>query len=366
MIVNPGEVYTLPFTDTSLLGAGIARLGGLALFCPGAVEGDTAEVRILSVKKRYIEAELVRIVSSSSARCTPDCSVFGRCGGCIFRHISYSEETRLKENAVRGALRRFADAAWEPIYTASPEGYRNKAVFHLDPQYRAGYYAVSTNAYVALPTEGCALLPPLFAQIADRTHQTLEGFRADLPIRALAVRKSTDGHFTAVLYTEKTRADIRLAAKKWTDCMLHGFGNTVSGLYLAEGMPEDPRVRYERLIGEDCLTDEFLDLHLRISPAAFYQVNHDVAEALCRTVAEYADLQAGETALLKRDLETYRAFFGQYADTMENSAFTDLLVVWHIQQIVLPQQIVEEEDVFDPKDPNDVDLSGIVNAKPRE
>ena len=77
-------------------------------------------------------------------------------------------------------------------------------------------------------------------------------------------------------------------------------------------------------------------------------------------------LQAGETAMLKRDLETYRAFFGQYADSMENSGFTDLLVVWHIQEIILPQQIVEEEKVFDPKDPNDVDLSGIVNALPRD
>ena len=99
-----------------------------------------------------------------------------------------------------------------------------------------------------------------------------------------------------------------------------------------------------------------------------YRNCYDAIESVASdtTEAVLQRLQAGETALLKRDLETYRAFFGQYADTMENSAFTDLLVVWHIQQIVLPQQIVEEEDVFDPKDPNDVDLSGIVNAKPRE
>ena len=78
-------------------------------------------------------------------------------------------------------------------------------------------------------------------------------------------------------------------------------------------------------------------------------------------------LQAGETGMLKRDLETYRAFFGQYADSMEDSGFSDLLVVWHIQEIVLPQQIIEEEeDIFDPKDPEDVDLSGLVNATPKE
>ena len=41
---------------------------------------------------------------------------------------------------------------------------------------------------------------------------------------------------------------------------------------------------------------------------------------------------------------------------------TDMLVSWHIQQIVLPSMTVEE-DPFDPYDPNQVDLSGIVNAK---
>ena len=41
---------------------------------------------------------------------------------------------------------------------------------------------------------------------------------------------------------------------------------------------------------------------------------------------------------------------------------TDLLVSWHIQQIVLPS-ITVEEDPFDPYDPGQVDLSGNVNYK---
>ena len=97
MAVHSGEIHTLTFTDTSLLGAGLSRLDGAALFCPGTVAGDTAEIRILSVKKRYMDAELIRIVSPSPHRCQADCSSFGECGGCTFRHISYSEEARLKE-----------------------------------------------------------------------------------------------------------------------------------------------------------------------------------------------------------------------------------------------------------------------------
>lgn len=105
--------------------------------------------------------------------------------------------------------------------------------------------------------------------------------------------------------------------------------------------------------------------------AAYFKAYRNCYDAIKSVASTTTDdvlqrLQIGETSLLKRDLETYRAFFGQYADSMEDSKFSDLLVVWHIQEIVLPQQIVVEEEVFDPKDPNDVDLSGIVNAKPRE
>ena len=153
MAVRSGEKYILTFTDTSLLGAGIARLDGLALFCPGAAAGDTAEVIITEVKKRYIHARLHRIVTPSPDRCTPDCGIYAECGGCLFRHIRYETEAKYKEEAVRGALRHHTSIVWEPIFTASSGEYRNKAVFHLDPQYRAGYYAVSTNTHIDLPAD---------------------------------------------------------------------------------------------------------------------------------------------------------------------------------------------------------------------
>ena len=41
---------------------------------------------------------------------------------------------------------------------------------------------------------------------------------------------------------------------------------------------------------------------------------------------------------------------------------TDLLVSWHYQREILPT-LVHQEQKFDPYDENQVDLSGIVNAK---
>ena len=97
------------------------------------------------------------------------------------------------------------------------------------------------------------------------------------------------------------------------------------------------------------------------------------------TSAAAARVNAGVCDELYRDMQYYNKFFSAgggsgtatatAALTPDENGFisygavTDLLVSWHIQQIVLPSITVEELP-FDPYDESQVDLSGIVNAKP--
>ena len=290
-----GDRIRAEFTDTSILGAGVAHVDTIAVFCPHAVAGDVAEIEITAVKKRYAEAALLRILAPSTDRVLPDCTVFKNCGGCTFRHISYDAEAKLKEKSVRGALRRFDSIRWDPIFTGMTDHYRNKTVFHLDSSFRAGYYAAATNRFCYPNDGGCLLLPPLFGEIARATTSSLQKSAQGLPFRALGIRKSDAGKFTAVLHAESDSSHIRRAAEAWAEEIRRAFPQA-TGLFLGIGMPEERGVRYELLCGEAYLCDSFLDLELQISPAAFYQVNHDVAQELCRAVARYADLQPGEIA----------------------------------------------------------------------
>ena len=92
---------------------------------------------------------------------------------------------------------------------------------------------------------------------------------------------------------------------------------------------------------------------------ALEAVSESTGSNSARTVA------GGENANLKKDLESFADFFGTKAEIDGSSC--DLLVLNYVQTVVLPQQAVPEEKVFDPRDPNQVDLSGIVNAlKPEE
>ena len=103
----------------------------------------------------------------------------------------------------------------------------------------------------------------------------------------------------------------------------------------------------------------------------------DAAAAAARISAETSEL-------LKRDLQYYDQFFNakrddkatEFADTVNDTYLKtsgesagvasygqvcDLLVNWHIQQVVLPELTITITP-FDPYDETQVDLSGIVNA----
>ena len=102
-------------------------------------------------------------------------------------------------------------------------------------------------------------------------------------------------------------------------------------------------------------------------------------------VSAASQIAAGVSPLLQRDMNYYDSFYDiRKSDTATKVAETtndaylrtsgeaagiaaygqvcDLLVNWHIQEIVIPQ-IAVVEDTFDPYDETQVDLSGNVNAR---
>ena len=101
--------------------------------------------------------------------------------------------------------------------------------------------------------------------------------------------------------------------------------------------------------------------------------------------AAAARVQAGVSETLQRDLTAYNTFFqsrrsaaaakvadtandtylkasGESAGVASYGQVCDLLVAWHIQEVVIPSLAVEQSR-FDPYDESQVDLTGIVNAK---
>ena len=116
MIATPekNNLYTTEINGYSSDGAGVARIGGLVVFVPGAVRGDTVQVRIVKTTKNAAYAKVEQLLHPSPDRRENDCPAFPRCGGCDFRHISYEAELEFKKEKVLTALRRIGGVDLEP------------------------------------------------------------------------------------------------------------------------------------------------------------------------------------------------------------------------------------------------------------
>ena len=126
----PELISDLDITALVHGGRGLGRHSGKAVFVPLTVPGDRVACRVVSAKRRFIEAELIEILVPSPLRRQPPCPYFGSCGGCQWQHIPYQEQARWKEQIYSDLLVRskLADADRIGKIVAAPNewSYRNR------------------------------------------------------------------------------------------------------------------------------------------------------------------------------------------------------------------------------------------------
>ncbi len=301
------SLYKISITDLNPDGNGVGRLpDGRVVFVPCAAPGDVWEVGIIKETARYLVGRPETLLSPSPDRVDPECPYYKRCGGCTFRHISPESERERKRSIVQNCFSRIGKLEIEvaPVFETGESRYRNKVVYPLAVQNGKatfGYFARHTHTVI--PHEDCLSQDARFAEIASffvgltqnrgvtiRDEQTGKGV-----LRHLAMRKTADGRFSLCIIAQKNFA----ASQEIAHALLEKFP-FVTGVAL--NLNRDPgNVIFGdetlTLAGEPVLTDTLCGKTFRISPASFYQVNHDCAEKLYEKAAELADLQPGQTLL---------------------------------------------------------------------
>jgi 23S rRNA (uracil1939-C5)-methyltransferase len=156
--IRPGQEVSLEINDLAFGGKGVGRIGGIACFVPGVIDGEKVGARVRKVKSRLLEADLQEVTEPSPHRIPAPCPVFLKCGGCAYQHIDYSHQLRIKETQLREALRRLGGLTDPPVAamipSPEPYGYRNRITVHVRDG-KAGFFEQGSNRVV--PVTKCLI-----------------------------------------------------------------------------------------------------------------------------------------------------------------------------------------------------------------
>ncbi|MBQ8959832.1 MAG: 23S rRNA (uracil(1939)-C(5))-methyltransferase RlmD [Ruminococcus sp.] len=298
------QLHTAQITGLTSEGSGVCRVEEMAVFVPGTAVGDVVELRIVKVMSRYAFGIVERIVSASPDRVEPDCPVYKKCGGCVYRHISYEAECRAKDTVVRDAFTRLGGLSPEFDSFISAEEtcrYRNKAQFPLalaDGKAVCGFYAPRSHRVV--PVEDCPLQPEVFSQIMRLSMDFIN--RKKLPVyderthtgilRHIYLRKGTYSGQIMVCFV--VRKDISQQLSPLVSALAEEFPQ-ICDIEMNIN-PKDTNVilgREWRTLHGSPIIDTMCGNKIMISPPSFYQVNTVQAERLYAKALELADPAPG-------------------------------------------------------------------------
>ncbi len=107
---------------------------GWVVFVPHTLPGEKVLARIFRNDKSHSQADLIKVLQPSPDRLEPKCSLFGKCGGCQYQHLSYEKQLKWKTRQVEELLKHMAgvEAVCSPAIPSPEEwGYRSKITPHF-------------------------------------------------------------------------------------------------------------------------------------------------------------------------------------------------------------------------------------------
>ena len=303
--LREGTIYSGTVEGYSSEGLGIVRLNGAVVFVPQVVRGEEIDLRITKVMKTAAAGEAMKIRKPSAERTKPECPYYGRCGGCDFQHMSYTEELWAKRQRVQDALTRLGgiDLQVEEILGAkNPVGYRNKSQYPVGAGGEIGFFQARTHKVV--PIDRCLIQ----SEISDRTAQAVRDWMKKYKVSAydertgkglvrhvyVRVNKKGESLCCIVVNGKQVPREPELAA------FVQGAAPKTVGVVLNTNTRKGNVIlgdRYRTIWGHDFLMDTLCGLEFKLSVPSFYQVNRDQAEVLYGKALEFAGLTGEETVL---------------------------------------------------------------------
>ncbi|MBQ6323745.1 MAG: class I SAM-dependent RNA methyltransferase [Bacilli bacterium] len=164
-------------------GRGITYIDEKIVFVENALPGEIVDIEIINEKKKYKEAQVLKIIKKSNDRIKPLCPYSNECGGCDLNHLDYSKENEFKYTKVKELVKKYLneDIEIKEISFSKENTYRNKIVLHGKSKV-LGQYKKHSNEII--PINKCLL-------VNDKINEIIEQVKED-NIEEVTIKTSND------------------------------------------------------------------------------------------------------------------------------------------------------------------------------
>ena len=286
MSLTAGQQVQLQIEKPAAGGRMIARHDGQVILVLGGIPGERVTAVIERVDKRLAFAAAIAWPEPSPDRRPAPGDI--RCGGCLYAHIDYARQLRLKAEVIADAFVRLGKIPLEaavPVAASPERGYRVKARLHAGGA-RAGFYREGTHELCDAGATG---------QLDPRAIEAVEAAMAALHdggvvARAVDLSENLAGDQRALFFElAEAGPDLdgafarALEAGRLTGCT----GRTPDGTFVYQGVPEvvDPLAA---LTGGRASKGE-----LARNPESFFQANRFLLPTLVSTVLDAVPSEGG-------------------------------------------------------------------------
>jgi 23S rRNA (uracil1939-C5)-methyltransferase len=339
---RPREELELEIESLAYGGRGVARRNGYVVFVTGALPGDRVRARVTKSKRNHGEATTGELLRPSPERIPDRCDHGGEpCPGAPWQGLEYEQQLAHKQEQVGDALRRIGHLEGFELASIEPAverwRYRNKLEYSFgerEGELVLGFHARGRWDEI-VDAEDCLLA----SERNNGKRNEVRAWARDSAVPAFD-RRSGAGVLRNLVIREGRRT-----------------GQLQSRLVTSEAQIPRPPVDLHTIVsdqsggtdgptgalGEEYLEEELCGLRFRLSHAAFFQTNTEMAERLYAIASEMAGLGGSE--------RVYDLFCG--IGTLSLALARKAGEVWGVE--IVPEAIADAE--------RNAELNGIGNAR---
>lgn len=310
-MIAKNDIITLEIKAVSNEGCGIGRysdetLKDFVIYVPHTAKGDVIKCRVLKVLKAYAFGKIEEIITPSEDRIEIDCKAFGKCGGCVYRHINYEAELILKKEAVEYAYKcSFGKDSGIKVAETEPsdatEGYRNKVQYPISEDGKCAFFAEKSHRIVKI--ENCPLQDRRFEKVVSEFENCIRNYGLSAYceesgkglLRHLYLRVGTEtGDICAAIVANAQKLPCE---KEIAERLLKAGAKSVYLNVNRENTNVILGKEYRLLAGEKFISDTLCGVKMHISPQSFYQVNKHQAEKIYEKAVKLANIGSESNVL---------------------------------------------------------------------